>query len=78
MNKKRRKILEEALDLIERATGMIECVKEEEEEAYDNLPEWLQNSEKWEKIRQNSWDLWDIQDSLASADEELLSLLDNN
>lgn len=78
MNKKRRKLLEDALDFIERATAKIECVREEEEEAYENLPEWIRSSEKWEKIQQNSWDLIDIENSLATLDDDLLTLLDNN
>ena len=39
MNKIRRKQLQEASELIAKAQGIIENVKDEEQEAHDNLPE---------------------------------------
>ena len=65
MNKRRRKELEqlksefeqvcldvnEALEKLEELKENIECLKEEEEEAYDNLPESLQEAEKGEAMQ---------------------------
>lgn len=65
MNKRRRKELEqlksefeqvcsdvnEAVEKLEELKENIECLKEEEEEAYDNLPESLQEAEKGEAMQ---------------------------
>lgn len=45
MNKIRRKQLQEASELIAKAQGIIESVKDEEQEAHDNLPESIQYGE---------------------------------
>ena len=52
MNAARRKELSKAIDLIEQAKEIISAVAEEEREAYDNLPEGLQESEMGEKMNE--------------------------
>lgn len=42
MNKQRRNRIAEALELISQARGILEEVKDEEQESYENLPESLQ------------------------------------
>lgn len=39
MNRQRRKELGKAFDMIEQAKEIIEAVKEEEKESYENLPD---------------------------------------
>ena len=51
MNKARRKKLGEAFDLVNSAKEILEDVREEEQEAYENLPESLQNSGKGEDMQ---------------------------
>lgn len=50
MNKQRRKRLTEAMELLQEAQQIIEEVKDEEQEAFDNLPEGLQCSERGEAL----------------------------
>jgi hypothetical protein len=50
MNAELRKDLVKALSLIEEAKSIIEGVKDAEQEAFDNMPEGLQNGERGEKI----------------------------
>ena len=57
MNKQRRKSLEEVVSRLEGCMSDLECIKEEEQEAYDNLPESLQYSEKGELMQGNVDDL---------------------
>ena len=52
MNKQRRKELERAARLIIEAQEIVEAVKDEEQEAHDNLPESLQYSEKGEQMEE--------------------------
>ena len=59
MNKQRRKSLSEAetlllsaLDSLERAMDIIDEVRDEEEEAYDNLPEQFQDGERGEEMQE--------------------------
>lgn len=50
MNKSRRKHIDDILDQLNSLLLEIEEVKDEEQEAYDNLSESLQNGEKGEKM----------------------------
>ncbi len=50
VNKQRRKRLEEAFDLIGQAQSILEEVKNDEQEAHDNLPESIQYGEKGEEM----------------------------
>jgi len=49
MNKDRRKNLQAVIDAITEANETLETLKEEEEEYRDNMPENLQDSERYEK-----------------------------
>ncbi len=57
MNKQRRKELERIADLLSECMSGLESVKEEEQEAYDNLPEGIQYSERGEAMQENVDDL---------------------
>lgn len=50
MNKPRRKELERALAMIAEARDIIESCKDEEQEAFDNLPESIQYGEQGERM----------------------------
>lgn len=50
--KARRKRIREALDLLQQACEIIAEVGDEEEEAFDNLPESIQESERGEKMQE--------------------------
>lgn len=52
MNKIRRKQLQEASELIAKAQGIIESVKDDEQEAHDNLPESIQYGEKGQQMEE--------------------------
>ena len=47
MNKARRKELNQAVELLEEAQSIIESCRDEEQEYMDNMPENLQESEKY-------------------------------
>lgn len=51
MNRQRRKELEKAFDMIEQAKEIIEAVKEEEEESYENLPDNFRYGERGEEMQ---------------------------
>lgn len=53
MNKIRRKQLQEASELIAKAQGIIESVKDDEQEAHDNLPESIQYGEKGQQMEES-------------------------
>lgn len=52
MNKARRKRIREALDLLQQACEIIAEVGEEEENAFDSMPESIQESERGEKMQE--------------------------
>lgn len=90
MNRDRRKELAEAITLLngaqedlESAKDIIDSVRDEEEEAYDNLPESLQEGEKGEVMQVNidSLDeivseLEDIKDSIEVQIDAVQDVID--
>lgn len=51
MNKQKRKRLEKAFDLITQAEEILEDVKADEEDSYDNLPDNFRDGEKGEEMQ---------------------------
>lgn len=49
MNKDRRKLIADAMELVTQARVMIEQARDEERDYYDNMPESFQGGEKGEK-----------------------------
>ena len=64
MNAVRRKNLQEAIDLIDRAKAIIEDARDEEQECFDNLSENLQCSERGKQFEDNADLLDDLMDDL--------------
>ena len=50
MNKVRRKELARVVDLLDQARDLLEAIRDEEQEAFDNLPESIQYSERGETM----------------------------
>lgn len=70
MNTNRRKDIAKAIALIQEAMSIIDCAAEEEREAYDNLPEGIQYSERGERMEEAA-------EALESASCELSDQIDN-
>ncbi len=51
MNKDRRKRLGSAFDMVAKAKEILEDVKMEESESYENLPEQFRDGERWEEMQ---------------------------
>lgn len=71
MNKVRRKKLAEALELLEKAQAIIEEAHDEEEEAFDNLPESLQASERGETMQDYIDRLEEVGDGIQESIDEI-------
>ena len=69
MNKLRRKSLKEAIGLLEQAQSIIECVKDEEQEAYDNLPESIRDSDRGQTMDEIIYNLEAYLDSISDMVE---------
>ena len=74
MNKQRRKQIAAAMELIEQAQAILEEVIAEEQEAFDNLPESLQTSERGELMEEYIYTLESFQDGLDTS--ELQEIVD--
>lgn len=70
MNKARRKWLEKTIATLEDQRAELESICEEEQEAYDNMPESLQDSERGQS-------LYDNIDALESAASDLDDIISN-
>ncbi len=66
MNNDRRKRLDAITSCIQGLVADLECVRDEEQEAYDNMPEGLQQGERGQ----------DMEESIARMDDALSSLGD--
>lgn len=74
MNKLRRKQIAQAIDLIEQAMSILEQVKDDEQEAFDNLPANLQGSERGETMEEYIYTLEEFLDALDV--DELQDIVD--
>lgn len=72
MNKQRRKQLAEASALIAKAQSIIESVKDEEQEAHDNLPESFQYGEQGQQMEEYI----DMLDEAYGQCDDLASIID--
>ena len=73
MNKARRQWIERIINELETQRDELTNVQEEEQEAFDNMPEGLQYSEKVEAISENASDL---EDAASSIDDVMSTLQD--
>ena len=70
MNKERRKWLQDVITELEEKRDELEQMACEEQEAYDNLPEGIQNSYRGGQISDNA-------DNLDTAQSELDNIIQN-
>ena len=73
MNNDRRKATQKAIDELEEMKATIEDLRDEEQEAYDNMPESLQDSERGQASQQ----AYDNLGSSVSALEEAVGYLES-
>ena len=71
MNNARRKLLKQAIELLDKADELILEVLDDERDAYDNLPEMLQSSERGEEISSNIDKLQNIYAEIDTYSTEL-------
>ncbi len=71
MNAQRRKKRDEAIEKLNEALAIIEEIKDEEDTAYENMPEGLQESERGEHLQENVDALESIYDEIETQVSEL-------
>lgn len=71
MNNIRRKTLKTILEEIEEIKNRLEDVLSEEEEAFDNIPENLQGTERYEKAEEI---ISYLEDAISELDESISSI----
>ena len=71
MNKERRKQIAEAVEHLRTAWELIESVMDEEQEAYDNLSDGLQCSERGTTLEENIDTLSDALDNISEVVDEI-------
>lgn len=74
MNKERRKELEAIAALLSDAKGRLEAVRDEEQEAFDNMPEGLQQGERGQAMEEAVSTLEDAASALEDIEGNLESL----
>lgn len=76
MNKARRKTLEEIHARLLGCYADLEQVKDEEQDAFDNLPESLQSSQKGETMEEYIYDIESVMDELDSIIANLNDIIE--
>lgn len=76
MNAPRRKSIQEVIDQLEELKSTIETIMDEEQEAYDNLPENLQGSERGEAMSEAADNLDSAYNSMDEVLEYLTAAID--
>lgn len=78
MNAKRREALKEAslkiqqaIDMLNEAKESIDEIQSEEEEAYENLPESFQESDRGETMQENIFTMGNVRESIEDQVTEL-------
>ena len=77
MNKERRKWLEKTIATLEDQSAELESICEEEQEAYDNMPESLQDSERGQALYDNIDALESAASDLDDVISDLQEILEN-
>lgn len=75
MNKTRRKQIEAVRTILSTALETLEGLRDDEEDAFDNLPESIRESERGETMQEAVDNLYDACDSLEEAIDSLDSVL---
>lgn len=73
MNKTRRKAIEDIIAQLEEQKSAIETAQEEEQEAFDNLPESIQYSERGDAMGEY---VTDLEQAASDLDDVISSLQD--
>ena len=76
MNKQRRKTIEEVIGLLEDAKSTLETITEEEQEAYDNLPQGIQDSERGETMYNNVSEMEEASSTLEDVISQLQGVIE--
>lgn len=76
MNANRRKRIEDIIDMLNGQLACIEEIREEEQDAYDNLPEGIQNSERGEAMSEAAYELESAYDDLENIIDNLQDIID--
>ncbi len=71
MNKERRAELKKAAGKLDEGWSVLSAIIDEEQEAFDNLPESIQSSERGEKMEEIIELLQEITDQISEYIEEL-------
>ena len=71
MNKNKRQSLRSAVEYLGKASDIVDDVLQDEEYCLDNMPENLQNSERFENMESAIDHMREASDMISSAVEEL-------
>ena len=71
MNKERRKSIAKARDMVAEALSLVEVARDDEQDAFDCMPDNLQQSERGDRLEENVQALEEIIGALEGAFDEV-------
>lgn len=76
MNKQRRKYLAEAVEKLNEAMSIVDGVRNDEQDAFDNMPESLQYSERGEQMEEYIDNLDEAYGNISDVADALQEIID--
>lgn len=76
MNKARRAQIERALGMLEEALALLEPARDEEQEGFENLSEWLQQAERGQEMEAAAEALYSATSAVEDAIEQCNAAVD--
>lgn len=76
MNKARRQQLSKAIEMMDELMSLIEQIKNEEQEAFDNMPEGFQTSERGEQMEEYIDTLAEICENIFDFQDQITEIIE--
>lgn len=75
MNNERRKVINNMIAKLEEVQSELESCADWEQEAYDNLPEGIQESERGDRMQENVDNLYEVTESISDLIDQLNDII---
>lgn len=76
MNKQRRAQLQKVVEMIADARALLEEIRDDEQDAFDNLPESFQESERGEQMEEYIYNMEEAIDALEEDENTLTEIIE--
>ena len=76
MNKQRRALLQKVVEMMGDARSLLEEIRDDEQDAFSNLPESIQESERGEQMEEYVYAMEELIDNLEDGENNLTEIIE--